>query len=195
MALLCMRWHKLMQLIPADLCKLVVCQCDALSRMAIQLKQVDQTSQVHTVAPLGSLRFQAALRQLPTVKSIRVSSSTQSSGSIQQVLDTALEKCQQGTATSDALLEAHQQLQDSVSGHTSICFSGVESGDIEVSINPVKAPYEVSITGLEGTAKSGKGWGISAFQPRSPQVPSLHSYPISTTSSSTGGSSYGFTHR
>lgn len=163
--------------------------------MALQSKHLDSSLQVQTVAPLGSLRFQAAPRQLPQAKSIRVSSSTQSSGSIEQVLDTALEKGQQGTATLDVLLGAHQQLQDGVSGYTSICFSGVESGDVTVSISSVTGPNEVSITGLESTAKSGKGWGISAFQPRSPQVPSLHSIAVSTTGSSAGGSPCGFTQR
>ena len=159
------------------------------------MKLLGLTLQVQTVAPLGSLRFQASPRQLPKVKSIKVSSSTKSSGGIEHVLETAFGKVQQGTATIDVLLEAHQQLQDTVRGHTSICFSGVESGDIKVTINSVNGPHEVSITGLEGTAKSGKGWGISAFQPRSPQVPSLHGNTISSTSSSTGGSSYGCTQR
>ncbi|KAL0049763.1 hypothetical protein WJX82_009526 [Trebouxia sp. C0006] len=38
----------------------------------------------------------------------------------------------------------------------------------------VEAADEASITGLEDSAKSGKGWGIHPFQPRSQQVPSLH---------------------
>ena len=159
--------------------------------MTVQLKLLVLIKQVQTVAPLGSLRFQAAPRQLPQVKSIRFSSSTESSDSIEQVLDTALEKGQQGTPTLDVLLEAHQHLQDSVSGYASVSFSGVESGDITVSVSAVKGPDEASITGLEGTAKSGKGWGISAFQSRSPQVPSLSSKSVSTAGSSTGGSSYG----
>lgn len=147
--------------------------------------------QVQTVAPLGSLRFQAAPRQLPQVKSISVSSSTESLVRIEQVLKIAFEKGQQGTATLDALLEAHQQLQDSVSGRASVSFNGVESGDIKVSVSTVKSPDEASTTGLEASAKSGKGWGISAFQLCSPQVPSLCSNTASTTSSSTGGSFYG----
>ena len=186
-----MLWHKSKPTVTYSLIQLFVCWSDALGRVTLQL--LHATLQVQTVAPLGSLRFQAAPRQLPQTKSIRVSSSTESSGSIEQTLETALEKGQQGTATLDVLLEAHQQLQDRISGYTSVCFSGVECGDIEVSIKSVKGPHEVSITGLESTAKSGKGWGISAFQPRSPQVPSLHNMTVSTTDSSTGESSCGLT--
>ncbi|DBA78520.1 TPA: hypothetical protein ACH3X2_007842 [Trebouxia sp. C0005] len=37
----------------------------------------------------------------------------------------------------------------------------------------IEAADEASITGLEGSATSGKGWGIQPFEPRSQQVPSL----------------------
>ena len=135
---------------------------------------------MQTVAPLGSLRFQAAPRQLPQIKSITLNSSANSPGHAQQIFDTAARKSQQGTSTLDVLLEAHDQLQRSVNGHATISFSGLESGDIQVSVGTVKSPDEASITGLEGTAKSGKGWGITAFQSRSPEVPSLHKDSIST---------------
>lgn len=148
--------------------------------------------QVQTVAPLGSLRFQAAPRQLPPVKSITLSSSTETSGSIPQILKTATEKGQQGTSTLDVLLDAHEQLQATCNNHASVSFSGVESGDIKASITSVKGPNEASITGLEDTAKLGKGWGIEAFQPRSPRVPSLHSDAMSAVGSRTGRSCHGF---
>ena len=54
-----------------------------------------------------------------------------------------------------------------------ICFSGLDKGRIAVGITEVGSAAEASITGLEGSATSGKGWGIQPFQLRSQQVPSL----------------------
>ena len=177
---------------PPDLCKLSACLIAILLKTTFQLVPLHLTLQVQTVAPLGSLRFQAAPRQLPPVKSITISSSTENSGSSEQILKTATEKGQQGTSTLDVLLHAHQQMQASCSSPASVSFTGIESGDIKASITAVKGPNEASITGLEGTAKLGKGWGITAFQPRSPQVPPLHSDAMSTVGSRTGRSCHGF---
>lgn len=173
---------------PPNLCTLSACQIAILLKITSQSELLHLTLQVQTVAPLGSLSFQAAPRQLPPVKSITVSSSTESSGSIEQILKNATEQGQQGTPTLDVLLDAHERLRDSCSSHASVSFSGVESGDITASITSVKGRNEASITGLEGTAKLGKGWGITSFQPRSPQVPSL----ASTVGSRTGRSCRGF---
>ena len=52
-----------------------------------------------------------------------------------------------------------------------ICFNGVETGRVAVAITEVGSAGEASITGLEGSATSGKGWGIQPFQLRSQQVP------------------------
>lgn len=176
---------------PPNLCKLFACQIATLLKITFQSVPLHLALQVQTVAPLGSLIFQAAPRQLPPVKSITVSSGTESSGSTEQILKTATERGQQGTSTLDVLLDAHQQLQASCSSHASVSFTGIESGDIKASITAVKGPNAASITGLEGTAKLGKGWGITAFQPRSPQVPSLHTDAMNTVGSRTGRSCHG----
>lgn len=141
---------------------------------------------MQTVAPLGSLHFQAVPRHLPQIASITITSSTDSSDRSQLAVDTASKESKQGTSTLDVLLKLHDQLQRGVKGHGSVSFSGVESGNIKVYVDTVSNPQEASVTGLEQTAISGKGWGISAFQPRTPQVPSLRNDCVSTSGSSTG---------
>ena len=152
------------------------------------------TIQMRTVAPLGSLRFQAAPRKLPQITSLILSKSTEHAGSLQPFLDSALQSSRQGVSALEVMLELHEKIQINVAGHRNsqirVCYSGADKGDITVSIEAVKGRDGASTTGLEGTAESGKGWGISAFQPRSPQVPSLYTEDTSPFSSSSSEPSH-----
>ena len=150
--------------------------------------------QMRTVAPLGSLRFRAAPRKLPQIRSITLSKSAEHAGSLQPFANAALQNSQQGSSALQVLLELHDQLQSNVTsqrnGQIRVCYSGVDKGDITVSTEAMELPAEGSTTGLEGTAESGKGWGISAFQPCSPHVPSLYTEDTSPSSSSSSKSSH-----
>lgn len=76
-----------------------------------------------------------------------------------------------------ALIQAHDSVQARLNEqgcrHVKVAFDGVDIGKISATITEVEAADEASITGLEGSATSGKGWGIQPFEPRSQQVPSL----------------------
>ena len=148
-----------------------------------------------TVAPLGSLRFQASPRRLPQVKSIQLGSSDKHNASFQHILENVSQHVQQGVSTLDILLETHNGLQAQLtkqgSPHVKVTFAGIDTGDITVSVAAVRSCEEASITGLESTAVLGKGWGISPFQSRSPEVPSLLSEAASDSVGRTGKSLLG----
>ncbi len=135
--------------------------------------------QMHPAAPLGSLQFQVRPRKLPPIQSMQLSGSPPSSAeSLQHILQTAEAQSHQGKSSVTALIQAHDSIQACVNEqgcrHVKIAFDGVDTGKISATITEVEAADEASITGLEDSAKSGKGWGIHPFQPRSQQVPSLH---------------------
>jgi hypothetical protein len=135
--------------------------------------------QMHPAAPLGSLQFQIKPRKLPPIQSMKLSGSPQSSAeSLQHILQTAEGQSHQGMSSVTALIQAHDSIQACLNEqgcrHVKIAFNGVDTGKISATITEVEAADEASITGLEDSAKSGKGWGIHPFQPRSQQVPSLH---------------------
>lgn len=134
---------------------------------------------MHPAAPLGSLQFQVKPRELPPIQSMKLSGSPQSSAeSLQHILQTAEAQSHQGMLSVTALIQAHDSIQACLNEqgcrHVKAAFDGVDTGKINVIVTEVEAADEASITGLEDSAKSGKGWGIHAFQPRSQQVPSLH---------------------
>ncbi|DBA90092.1 TPA: hypothetical protein ACH3X1_003411 [Trebouxia sp. C0004] len=135
--------------------------------------------QMHPAAPLGSLQFQVRPRKLPPIQSMKLSGGPQSSAeSLQQILQTAETHSHQGMSSVTALIQAHDSMQSCLNEqgcrHVKIAFDGVDTGKISANVTEVAAADEASITGLEDSATSGKGWGIQAFQPRSQQVPSLH---------------------
>ena len=135
--------------------------------------------QMHPAAPLSSLQFQVRPRKLPPIQSIQLSGSPQSSAeSLQHILQTAEAQSHQGMSSVTALMKAHDSIQarlhEQGCRHVKVAFDGVDTGKISATITEVQAADEASITGLEDSATSGKGWGIHPFQPRSQQVPSLH---------------------
>ncbi len=135
--------------------------------------------QMHPAAPLGSLQFQVKPRNLPPIQSMKLSGSPQSfAESLQHILQTAEAQSHQGMSSVTALIQAHDSMQARLNEqgcrHVKIAFDGVDTGKISATIKEVEAANEASITGLEDSAKSGKGWGIQPFQPMSQQVPSLH---------------------
>ena len=121
--------------------------------------------QMHTVAPLGALTFQVKPRQLPPIQTITPASSALPSDTVQQVLQIAQSR---SDSTASVLIEVHDQLQQHLREEgrnqlLSIAFNGVETGNVTVTVVQVETAEEASITGLEGSAKSGKGWGIQTF--------------------------------
>jgi hypothetical protein len=135
--------------------------------------------QMHPAAPLGSLQFQVKPRNLPPIQSMQLSGSPHSSAeSLQHIIQTTETQSQQGLSSVTALIQAHDSIQSCLNEqgcrHVKVAFDGVDTGKISATITEVDAADEASITGLEDSAKSGKGWGIHPFQPRSQQVPSLH---------------------
>ncbi len=136
--------------------------------------------QMHPAAPLGSLQFHIKPRKLPPIQSMKLSGSPQTfAESLQHILQTAEAQSHQGMSSVTALIQAHDSLQACLNEqgcrHVKVAFEGVDTGKISATITEVEAADEASITGLEDSAKSGKGWGIHPFQPRSQQVPSLRS--------------------
>ena len=133
---------------------------------------------MRTVAPLGSLVFQVQPRHLPPIEHIQLSNNLHPlATSLQNILQSALGHSRQGIPSITTLTQAHEQvqfcLQEQGYRYVQICFSGLETGRIAVDITEVGGADEASITGLEGSATSGKGWGIQPFQLRSQQVPPL----------------------
>lgn len=131
---------------------------------------------MRTVAPLGSLVFQVQPRHLPPLEHIQLSNNLHPlAKSLQDILQSALGHSGQGIPSLTTLTEAHERLQSCLQeqGYSpvQICFNGVETGRVAVAITEVGSAGEASITGLEGSATSGKGWGIQPFQLRSQQVP------------------------
>ena len=149
--------------------------------------------QMHTVAPLQSLRFRVTPRKLPPIQSISISSSSEiSSESLQQALQMAFNESSQHKCSVTALAEVHDRLQAQLTEHgheyVNIAFDAIHTGNVEVVITDVASSDEASITGLEASAKSGKGWGMQPFQCRAQQVRSIFD-TIPGTRSSTGTSS------
>ncbi len=89
-----------------------------------------------------------------------------------------------------ALVEVHDQLQSHLKEqghqHVNISFDGVDTGQVQVAVSGAATDDEASITGLEGSAKAGKGWGIQPFQPRSQPLPSVYESRPDASSSTAG---------
>lgn len=151
--------------------------------------------QMHPAAPLSSLQFQVRPRKLPPIQSVQLSGSPQSSAeSLQHILQTAEAQSHQGMSSVTALMKAHDSIQarlhEQGCRHVKVAFDGVDTGKISATITEVQAADEASITGLEESATSGKGWGIHPFQPRSQQVPSLHRAESSSITERQTGTSF-----
>ncbi len=153
--------------------------CKKISYSVCKQQSVCLHVQMHPAAPLGSLQFQVKPRKLPPIQSMKLSDSPLSSAeSLQHILQTAEAQSHQGVSSVTALMQAHDSIQARLNEqgcrHAKVAFAGVDTGKISATITEVEAADEASITGLEDSAKSGKGWGIQPFQPRSQHVPSLH---------------------
>ena len=145
--------------------------------------------QMHLVAPMGSLNFRVTLRKLPPIHSITLTPNPdQPTQKLQQILQGAKAASQKGVDTAIAMVEAHNKLQTALRAHghqhVNIAFHGLDTGKIEADVTDVKSAQEASITGLEASARLGKGYAIQPFQQRMRQVPS--SFENDGTQSSTG---------
>ena len=145
--------------------------------------------QMHLVAPMGGLNFKVTLRNLPPIKSIAFNQSLQQpKDQLEHILQDAKASSQKGVDTVTVLVETHSKLQSALKAqshqHVSIAFHGLDTGSVEVDFSDVRAAQEASITGLEASARQGKGYAIQPFQQRMPQVP--FDYERDPHSSNTG---------
>ena len=146
------------------------------------------TSQIHTVAPLGSLQFRVTPRKLPQIQTLTLATSPdQHSDMLKSVVEAAQAEGQSEASTVAVLLDAHDKLQKAVQEqghkHVHIAFSGLETGNIKAAVRLEDSADQASTTGLEESATDGKGFAIQPFHPRSPQVPSLFQGDAAASSS------------
>ena len=144
---------------------------------------------MHLVAPMGILNFRVTLRNLPPIKSIIFKQSLQQpTDQFDNILQDAKASSQEGVHTVTVLVEAHSKLQTALKAnghqHVSVAFHGLDTGSIGIDVSDVKSAQEASTTGLEASAKQGKGYAIQPFQQRMPQVP--FDYERNPHSSNTG---------
>ncbi|GLI59093.1 hypothetical protein VaNZ11_000782 [Volvox africanus] len=125
------------------------------------------------VPPLGCIRFKAQARGLPavTAMSVRVDSSLKAVDVDQTALSAiCLQASDEGKKGADGmttLLRTRQRVMELLSGHkVAVSFSGVETGRVEMLVKAVKATDPPFVSGLEGTAVNGEGFGIEPFRPQ-----------------------------
>ncbi|GIL65992.1 hypothetical protein Vafri_19622 [Volvox africanus] len=125
------------------------------------------------VPPLGCIRFKVQARSLPavTAMSVRVDSSLKAVDVDQAALSAiclqASDEGKKGASGMTTLLRTRQCVTDLLSSHkVAVSFSGVETGRVEMIVKAVKATDPPFVSGLEGTAANGEGFGIEPFRPQ-----------------------------
>lgn len=124
------------------------------------------------VPPLGCIRFRTTPRSLPAVTSMnaRVDSSLKGvavdEAAVEAICKQAVDDCKAGTSGLIALLRTKRRVQELLAGHqVTVSFKGVDSGRVEAIVKAVKPTDPPYMSGLEGTAVNGEGFGIEPFRP------------------------------
>uniref|UniRef100_A0A7R9VAT9 TraB domain-containing protein n=1 Tax=Chlamydomonas euryale TaxID=1486919 RepID=A0A7R9VAT9_9CHLO len=135
----------------------------------------DGTASLETVPPLAALRFSVAMRELPPVKamSVRVDSSLEADAPDAAALDAVcadvvLECKDAGTRPLTALLRARARFGEVAGRPVAVAFRGVETGEVEATLKAAKPGDRPYLSGLEGGAINGEGFGIEPFRPKRP---------------------------
>ncbi|KAG1678282.1 hypothetical protein FOA52_013903 [Chlamydomonas sp. UWO 241] len=135
----------------------------------------DGQASLETVPPLRGVRFSVVMRELPPILSfsVRVDSSlagmSPDEAALQKVADEAIVEVKDGGKKPlSALLRAKARFAEVVGAPVSVAFSGCESGNFEATIKAVKLTDPPYVSGFEGSAINGEGWGIDTFRPARP---------------------------
>ncbi|GIL84546.1 hypothetical protein Vretimale_14392 [Volvox reticuliferus] len=125
------------------------------------------------VPPLGCIRFKVQARSLPavTAMSVRVDSSLRAVDVDQPALSAiclqASDEGKKGASGMTTLLRTRQRVMQLLSGYkVAVSFSGVDTGRVEMIVKAVKGMDPPFMSGLEGTAVNGEGFGIEPFRPQ-----------------------------
>ncbi|KAL6762267.1 hypothetical protein V8C86DRAFT_2518932 [Haematococcus lacustris] len=139
---------------------------------------------LQAIPPLGAIKFVVQERVFPPITTIsaRIDSSLKSAGVPQADVDRI---CQVAQASSQAaggpqgqaglpsltcLLRARLALKELFAARAGgqgvvVSFEGADTGKVEVTVRAAREGDALLITGFEGSAQGGQGWGIETFRP------------------------------
>ena len=135
-----------------------------------------QGRRLQVVAPLGAIEFVVTPRMLPALQELTVQAEgvDVDPGQLQQVRAEALAAGTAGTPALACLLQARRSLLQAVPegerAQTEVVFSGAEQGKVQATVRTVPAGQPCSVSGLEGSAPGGQGWGIDSFKRQAKQA-------------------------
>lgn len=132
---------------------------------------------LQTVAPLSALEFRVEPRSLPPLQELSATAEgglAVDAAAVAAIAVDALARSQQQREPPLACLLGVRQallalLPEASRGAVEVVFEGVELGRVCAVLQPVPAGKQRSVTGLEGSALGGQGWGIDPFQRRAPR--------------------------